>query len=73
MTTNAKLVLGAVGLVALAVTPAMAKTRVPANRGQVEQVAPPAAYAYRQGYQLPRDLLRYDGYQSDRQIVGLRD
>jgi hypothetical protein len=35
--------------------------------------AEPWRYAYQLGYPLPRDLQRYDGYQHDRQIVGLND
>ena len=58
-------------------TPATAKThRAQTNRNQTVQVAAPAAgsesdYAYVPGYRLPRDFQRYDGYQRDRQLVGL--
>jgi hypothetical protein len=79
MTTNAKLLLSALGLIALAANPAIAKThRVKVYRGQTEQVAPPvlgseAPYIYQPKYALPLDFRRYDGYQQDRQIVGLHD
>jgi hypothetical protein len=79
MTTNAKLLLSAIGAVALAATPAMAKvSHVRTNRSHTEQVVPltvgpTGVYAYEPGSQLPRDFRRYNGYQPDRQIVGIND
>jgi hypothetical protein len=73
MTT--KLLLAALGVVALAATPAMAKTHhvptqhVQTNRVQTERTAPPVAYE--QGLRLPEDYQFYDGYQRDRQMVGV--
>jgi len=73
MTTQAKLLLSAFGLVALAATPAMAKTHH-VHHSHVVRVAPaqPDWYgAY--GATAPAynsDLLRYDGFQPDRQLVG---
>jgi hypothetical protein len=73
MTT--KLLLAALGVVALAATPAMARTHhvethhAQTNRVQTERVAPAAAYE--PGYRLPDDYFYYDGYQRDRQMVGV--
>ena len=79
MTGNVKLCLTALGLIAIAVNPALAKTRhAKVNRGQMEQVAPPvlgseAPYIYQPKFTLPSDYYRYNGYQQDRQVVGLHD
>jgi hypothetical protein len=73
MTT--KFLLAAFGVVALATSPAMARTHhVPTqhfqiHRVQTERVAP--AVAYQPGYRLPEDYYYYDGYQRDRQMVGV--
>jgi hypothetical protein len=73
MTT--KLLLAALGVVALAATPAMARTHhvptqhVQIHRVQTERIAPPVAYE--PGYRLPEDYRYYDGYQPDRQMVGV--
>jgi hypothetical protein len=72
---STKLLLAAVGVVALAATPAMARThhvptqRVQIHRVQTERIAPPVAY--QPGYRLPEDYYYYDGYQRDRQNVGV--
>lgn len=79
MSRNARLLLSAIGVVAVAATPAMAKTQhARTSRNQTEQVAPPVVapagpYNYVTGYRLPRDYHRYDGYQQDRQVVGIND
>jgi hypothetical protein len=73
MTT--KLLLAALGLVALAATPVMARTHhvqthhLQIHRLQTERIAPPVAYE--PGYRLPDDYHYYDGFQGDRQMVGV--
>jgi hypothetical protein len=87
MATNAKLLLSVLGLLALATAPAVAKTKhVHTYRNQTGQasravrfdLALPVfgsedAYGYQPGFRLPSDFQRYDGYQRDRQLVGLGD
>ena len=76
MTKKAKVLLAAVGLVAIAAAPAMAAThhvrthhvqteRAQTDRAQTESVAPSVA-----DHRLPQDYYYYDGYQRDRQVVG---
>jgi hypothetical protein len=77
MTT--KLLLAALGAVALAATPAMAASHhvrthhVQTQRVLTQPVAPVAvervAPTYEEG-QLPNDFQHKDGYQNDRQMVG---
>jgi hypothetical protein len=72
MTT--KLLLATLGVVALAATPAMARTHhvptqhVQIHRVQAERTAPPVAY---ESGRFPEDYYYYDGYQRDRQNVGV--
>jgi hypothetical protein len=87
MTMNAKLLLPVLGLLALATAPAMANTKhVQTYRSQTGQASravrshfalpvfgSQGAYAYEPGFRLPSDYQRYDGYQHDRQLVGLGD
>jgi hypothetical protein len=80
MTTNAKLFLSALGFIALVANPAVAKTHhAKVSRGQTEQVGPPVLGSevpyttYQPKFALPLDFNRYNGYQQDRQIVGLHD
>jgi hypothetical protein len=89
MATNAKLLLSVLGLMALATAPAMANNKtkhVHTYRSQTGQASrtvrshfalpvfgSQGAYAYEPGFRLPSDFQRYDGYQHDRQLVGLGD
>ena len=87
MVTNAKPLLSVLGLLALATPPAIAKTKhVQTYRNQTGQASravrshfalpgfgSQGAYAYQPGFRLPSDFQRYDGYQHDRQLVGLGD
>jgi hypothetical protein len=77
MTIKAKLLFSAIGVAALA-APAMAKTsHVHTYRNHSEQAlsafGPTGVYAYVPGTPLPRDFKRYNGFQPDRQIVGIND
>ena len=62
MSTNTRLLLSAIGVVALAATPVIAKTsHLRTYRSHTEQVAPQAIgsngdYAYNPGIPLPREL-----------------
>jgi hypothetical protein len=89
MATNARLLLSVLGLLALATSPAMANTKhVQTYRNQTGQASrsvrshfalpvfgSEGAYAYEPGFRLPSDFQHrgYDGYQHDRQLVGLGD
>jgi hypothetical protein len=79
MTTNAKLLVGAMGFLAVAATPAAAATKthhVRPYHSHIVRVAPPyedwqGAYAYQPRRDPVTAHAAYDGFQRDRQMVGI--
>jgi hypothetical protein len=65
--TKARLLVAAIGLVALSVPAAAQPRHVQAHRAQPQVTAPATTNSA-----WPRDFSRYDGYQTDRQLVGLQ-